>query len=72
MFILTSINRYYENFISVLAGEGFNIKQEFLQGGSRIQYIFKEYFQRYIHKIDPFDVIQDNEIRIALKNAAGM
>jgi len=43
-----------------------------LTGGSRISYIFNEIFRKSITDIDPFDILSDEEIRIAIKNANGL
>jgi dynamin 1-like protein len=45
---------------------------KFYIGGARINYIFQEIFKKEIEKIDPFDILSDDDIRTAIKNSNGL
>ena len=42
-----------------------------LYGGARISYIFNEMFGNRLRSLDPFDGLDDNDIRTAIANANG-
>lgn len=41
-------------------------------GGSRLNYIFYEIFNKSILGIDPFDALTDEDIKTAIKNASSL
>lgn len=53
-------------------GKDLYSKHDELIGGSRIIYIFNDIFSKSVQHLDPFDLLSDNEIRIAIKNSAGL
>ena len=56
----------------MLEGRCLDITSIELIGGSRIIYVFNETFRWTIQKLNPFDVLSDDEIRTAIKNANGI
>lgn len=42
------------------------------QGGSRINYIFHEIFNKVINSIDPFEYLTDQDIQTAMKNSSSL
>ena len=56
----------------MLEGRCLDITSKELIGGSRIIYVFNETFRRTIQRMNPFDVLSDDEIRTAIKNANGI
>ncbi|KAJ3433456.1 dynamin related protein 1 isoform a [Anaeramoeba flamelloides] len=44
---------------------------KFLQGGSRINYIFYEIFTNYIQKVDPLEGLTEKELILLMKNSKG-
>lgn len=43
-----------------------------LKGGSRVNYIFYDVFTKAISDIDPFDVLTDDDLKTAIRNATGL
>ena len=43
-----------------------------LNGGSRIIHVFNEIFRKTISRMNPFDILTDDDIRTAIKNANGI
>ena len=43
-----------------------------LVGGARLVYVFNEIFKKSVSKMNPFDILSDEDIRVAIKNANGM
>lgn len=56
----------------MLEGKCLDITSRELIGGSRIIYVFNETFRKTILKMNPFDILSDDDIRTAIKNANGI
>lgn len=56
----------------MLEGKCLDITSRELIGGSRIIYVFNEIFRRTIQRMNPFDILTDDDIRTAIKNANGI
>ena len=56
----------------MIRGKYIKSLNEELLGGARINYILFEIFRLSMSNMDPFDIIKDDDIRIAIKNANGL
>ncbi|CAD8212258.1 unnamed protein product [Paramecium pentaurelia] len=72
LLVLTLISKFSNSYKDMLEGRCLDITSKELIGGSRIIYVFNETFRRTIQKMNPFDVLSDDEIRTAIKNANGI
>ncbi len=43
-----------------------------LMGGSRLNYIFYEVFNKTLLKVDPFDALSDEDLKTAIRNASSL
>jgi len=43
-----------------------------MKGGSRLNYIFYDVYTKAINDIDPFDVLTDEDISTAIRNAGAL
>lgn len=43
-----------------------------LFGGARINYIFSDILIRMINSMDPFEIMSDDDIRVAIRNCNGL
>eukprot|EP00828_Plagiopyla_frontata_P019822 TRINITY_DN2533_c0_g1_i6.p1 TRINITY_DN2533_c0_g1~~TRINITY_DN2533_c0_g1_i6.p1 ORF type:complete len:579 (-),score=112.53 TRINITY_DN2533_c0_g1_i6:168-1904(-) len=72
LFILNLIQRFCQNLKELINGHYLKSMNDELMGGARIHYIFVEIYRKSINKIDPFDQISDEEIRVAISNSNGI
>jgi dynamin 1-like protein len=56
----------------MIRGKYIKTLNEELLGGARINFILFEIFRTSLNTMDPFDVIKDDDIRTAIKNANGL
>eukprot|EP01016_Furgasonia_blochmanni_P003880 TRINITY_DN1151_c0_g1_i1.p1 TRINITY_DN1151_c0_g1~~TRINITY_DN1151_c0_g1_i1.p1 ORF type:complete len:735 (+),score=207.31 TRINITY_DN1151_c0_g1_i1:68-2272(+) len=70
--ILNLINKFCAAYSDLIKGKYLKGNMNELCGGARINYIFDEIFRKTIIEIDPFDVLTDEDIRTAIKNAKGL
>jgi len=43
-----------------------------LLGGSRLNYIFYEVYNKVLNEIDPFDALSDEDLKTAIRNASSL
>ena len=43
-----------------------------MKGGSRLNYIFFDVFNEALNDIDPFDALDDEDIKTAIRNATSL
>lgn len=69
MNIIAKFSSSYAEFI-----EGKFVKETAsqLMGGSRLQYIFYEVFNKALNEIDPFEHLSDADIKISISNASSL
>ncbi|KAL4503241.1 hypothetical protein ABPG72_000847 [Tetrahymena utriculariae] len=72
IFVLRLISQFTKSYNSLILGHYIQANNDELQGGSRIQYIFNNIFRKSITEINPFDILKDEDIRTAIKNADGL
>jgi dynamin 1-like protein len=59
------LNEYIEGkFVKETANE--------LIGGSRINYIFYDVFNKALDKVDPFDSLSDEDLKTSIRNASSL
>ena len=71
-FIMNVISMFTHSFAELIEGKFVEDCCKYFIGGARINYIFEEIFKNEIEKIDPFDVLSDEDIRTAIKNSNGL
>ncbi len=73
--LLRILSQFANNFGNKVDGKGsteaFNEMTE-LYGGARINYIFSEIFGKRLKQLDPFEGLDDDDIRTAIANANGI
>lgn len=69
--ILSLVNKYVKFFIELIEGRSMD-SRDCVVGGARIQYIFSQVFIKSINKLNPFEFLNDNDIRTAIRNANGL
>lgn len=70
--VLTLISKFTTAYKDMLDGRCLELTSRELLGGSRITYVFHETFRRTVQKLNPFDILSDEDIRTAIKNANGI
>lgn len=70
--ILNLINLYKSSFCDIIEGRFVKDIAVTCQGGSRINYIFHEIFNKVINGIDPFEYLTDRDIQCAIKNSSAL
>ncbi|KAJ4756038.1 dynamin related protein [Rhynchospora pubera] len=68
--LLNILAQYSEAFCSMVEGKN-RVPTDELSGGARIHYIFQSIFVKRLEEVDPCGDITDQDIRIAIQNAAG-
>lgn len=72
--LLKILSQFASNFTNKVDGKSSNeLQAEMteLYGGARISYIFNEIFGKRLKALDPFDGLEDDDIRTAIANANG-
>ncbi|KAF4358572.1 hypothetical protein F8388_014343 [Cannabis sativa] len=69
--LLNILSRYCEDFSALVDGSSQDISTKELSGGARILYIFQSIFVKSLEEVDPCEGLSDDDIRIAIQNAAG-
>ena len=72
MLILSIINKYSVAYSDLLEGKFVKDTTNEYMGGSRLNHIFYEIFNRAILDVDPFDSLTDEDIRTAIRNASSL
>lgn len=70
--VLNLISKFSLAYKDMLEGKYLSYNSEELIGGSRIIYVFNDIFRKTISKMNPFDILTDDDIRTAIKNANGI
>ena len=70
--ILSLINAFINTYGEMI--EGRFVKEIAVEciGGSRINYLFHEIFNKVINSIDPFEYLTEQDIQTAIKNASAL
>ncbi|XP_061363778.1 dynamin-related protein 3A-like isoform X1 [Gastrolobium bilobum] len=69
--LLNILSKYSEAFSSIVEGNNEEMSTSELSGGARIHYIFQSIFVRSLEEVDPCEVLTDDDIRTAIRNANG-
>ncbi|XP_062111682.1 dynamin-related protein 3A-like isoform X1 [Humulus lupulus] len=69
--LLNILSKYCEDFYAMVDGSSQEISTKKLSGGARIHYIFQSIFVKSLEEVDPCEGLNDDDIRIAIQNAAG-
>jgi len=70
--ILSLISKFANAYSEMIKGRYVKTTTTELFGGARINYIFSDVFKKCITEINPFDVLSDDDIRTAIRNANGL
>ena len=70
--ILNVIAKYSKQYEEFVDGKFVKDTAYELKGGSRVNYIFYDVFTKAISEIDPFDVLTDDDLKTAIRNATGL
>jgi len=70
--ILALINTFLNTYGDKIEGRFVREIAVECQGGSRINYIFHEIFNKVINSIDPFEYLTEQDIQTAIKNASAL
>jgi Dynamin central region len=68
--VLSVITEFTSEFRTMIDGNTNDLSVNELSGGARISFVFHELFNNGIRSIDPFDQVQDGDIRILLYNSS--
>ncbi|XP_062097341.1 dynamin-related protein 3A-like [Humulus lupulus] len=69
--LLNILSKYCEDFSALVDGCSQEISTKELSGGARINYIIQSIFIKKLEEVDPCEGLTDNDIQIAIQNAAG-
>ncbi|PON94590.1 Dynamin superfamily [Trema orientale] len=69
--LLNILSEYCEDFSAMVDGSSEEISTKELSGGARIHYIFQSVFVKSLEDVDPCGGLSDDDIRMAIQNAAG-
>jgi len=70
--ILGLINTFLNTYGNKIEGKFVKEIAVECQGGSRINFIFHEIFNKVINTIDPFEYLTEQDIQTAIKNASAL
>jgi len=70
--ILNIISKFVEAYRDFIEGKFVKDTSVEYMGGSRINYIFFEVFNKAILQVDPFDSLTDEDIKTAIRNASSL
>ena len=70
--MLNIIAKYAAAYAEFIEGRFVKDTDVELKGGSRLNYIFYENYTRAISDIDPFDALDDEAIKNAIRNASSL
>lgn len=73
--LLNLLSNFTANFANSIDGRGSTqgvLELNELYGGARISYVFNEIFGRKLKILDPFEGLDDDDIRTAIVNASGI
>lgn len=70
--ILNVIAKYTKQFEEFIDGKFVKDTASELKGGSRLNYIFYDVYTKAINDVDPFDVLTDDDIKTAIRNAGAL
>ncbi|KAL7119291.1 hypothetical protein ACP275_02G054500 [Erythranthe tilingii] len=70
--LLNILSKYSEALCSMIEGKNEEMSTTELSGGARINYIFQNIFVKSLEDVDPCEDLTDDDIRLAIKNAAGL
>jgi replication fork clamp-binding protein CrfC len=68
--MLNLITEFSTDYGRVISGAYDDISGEELSGGARISFVFHEIFSQAIKSLDPFDQVNDVDIRTILYNSS--
>lgn len=68
--ILSIITEFTSEFRTAIDGNTKDLVSSELSGGARISFVYHELFNNGVRSIDPFDQVQDGDIRTLLYNSA--
>jgi len=69
--LLHLLGKFSEEFKSAIDGVPEEVNTTQLNGGARIRYIFHDTFAKHMQRVDPEEGLTTNDIRTAIRNAAG-
>eukprot|EP00026_Physarum_polycephalum_P003565 Phypoly_transcript_03578.p1 GENE.Phypoly_transcript_03578~~Phypoly_transcript_03578.p1 ORF type:complete len:535 (+),score=118.20 Phypoly_transcript_03578:792-2396(+) len=69
--LMEMLNKFTNQFRADIEGVRDEVVTNQINGGARIYYIFNQTFVKQIQAINPAEALSDQQIRIALRNAAG-
>jgi dynamin 1-like protein len=70
--ILSLVSKFANAYSEMIKGKYVKTTTIELFGGARIHYIFNDVFKKCIQEMDPFEVLSDDDIRTAIRNANGL
>ena len=65
------MTRFTRDFVTSIGGTNVDISTKELSGGARIYYIFNDVFGHALANIEPTDNLDNQDIRIAIRNSTG-
>jgi dynamin 1-like protein len=68
--VLSIITEFTSEFRTTIDGNTNDLAVSELSGGARIGFVFHELFNNGVKSVDPFDQVQDGDIRTLLYNSA--
>eukprot|EP01017_Pseudomicrothorax_dubius_P025788 TRINITY_DN2821_c0_g1_i4.p1 TRINITY_DN2821_c0_g1~~TRINITY_DN2821_c0_g1_i4.p1 ORF type:complete len:446 (-),score=129.08 TRINITY_DN2821_c0_g1_i4:133-1470(-) len=72
LYVLALINKFCAALNEMITGRYVRGGYGELTGGARIAYILNDIFKKTIVALDPFDILTDEAIRTAIRNASGI
>lgn len=70
--LVNFITKFSQQYQDIIDGKIFyKDKVDELKGGARIHYIFNDWYIKSLNEFVPLDILPDEEIRIAIRNASG-
>jgi len=70
--ILNVIAKFANQYGEFIEGKFVKETASELMGGSRLNYIFYEVYNKVLNEIDPFDALSDEDLKTAIRNASSL
>lgn len=69
--LLQILSNFSKHYTDALDGKLTELSVQHLYGGARLKWLFNDVLRAQIDRLNPFDTLSDNDIRVTMSNASG-
>ena len=70
--LLNILQKFHKSYSDMLEGRTCKAISKELEGGARINFIFNHEYKKTLQEMDPFEGLEDNDIRTTMRNSTGI